>query len=509
VSLAPAASSLWIETTPATDYPPLGAGVEVDVAVAGGGIAGITTAYLLKRAGRTVALLESKRIVHGASGYTTAKVTAGHGLTYAPLEQRLGAEAAGLYAEAQTRGLELLRQLVGDEGIDCELEERANYVLAETSDEASRVHDEVEAARRAGLPASSPPADDVGVPFPITGAFRLDGQAQFHPRRYLLALAARIPGQGSHVFEQTRVLGVDRDRPLRVSTDRGELLAGDLVLATHLPILDRGLFFAKAHPTRSYAVAARLPADGLPDGMFINVGSPTRSLRTARDADGPLLIVGGEGHRPGEEEDTGRRYQALELFAGLWFGAEEFPYRWATQDYSPVDGVPYVGRLGMGERHVWVATGFKKWGMTNGTVAAEILADGILTNPNRFSRLFDAERVNARVALPRLLQENLVVARHFVVDRVHRARPAELDELAPGEGRLVSRRGRRTAVYRDESGFVHTLSPVCTHLGCHVAWNRAERTWDCPCHGSRFSGEGSVIQGPAVRDLEPRELPDA
>jgi glycine/D-amino acid oxidase-like deaminating enzyme/nitrite reductase/ring-hydroxylating ferredoxin subunit len=498
-------SSLWIETTPQTDYPLLAPGVEVDVAVAGGGIAGITTAYLLKRAGRSVALLESKRILHGATGYTTAKVTAGHGLTYARLERRLGGEAARLYAAAQTRGLELVRQVVADEGIDCELEERVNYVYADTAEEVGRVREEAAAAQRAGLPASF--VHELELPYAVAGAARLEGQAQFHPRKYLLALAARIDGDGSHVFEQTRLLDVDAGRPLRVKTDRGELRAGHLVVATHLPVLDRGLFFAKAHPSRSYAVAARVPPDRLPLLMAINVGTPTRSLRTARDDRGPLLILGGEGHRPGAEEDTGRRFEALELFGRRWFGAEDFPYRWATQDYSPVDGVPYVGRLGMGERHVWVATGFRKWGMTNGTVAAELLVDGILARANRFSPLFDAQRLNARASLPGLVRENLEVARRFVFDRLRRGGPAELEELAPGDGRIARMRGRATAVYRDETGFVHALSPVCTHLGCHVAWNRAERTWDCPCHGSRFSGEGHVIQGPAVRDLEPRNAP--
>ena len=501
----PPAGSLWIETTPETDYGPLSGGVEVDVVVAGGGIAGITTAYLLKQAGKRVALVEAKRILHGATGYTTAKVTAGHSLTYAGLEQSFGAEGARLYAEAQTRGLELVRELVAAEAIECELETKANYVYAEDAEEAERVHDEAEAAARAGLPASF--VDRVDLPFATSGAFRLEDQAQFHPRRYLLPLAERVSGDGSHVFEETRVLGVEEERPLRIRTDHGELRAEHLVLATHLPILDRGLFFAKTHPARSYALAARVAEERLPDGMFINVGSPTRSLRTALDDAGPLLIVGGEGHRPGDHSDTGRHFDALEQFGRRWFGVEDVLYRWATQDYASVDGVPYVGRVGMGMRNVWVATGFKKWGMTNGTVAAEILADAILTRPNRFSRLFDAQRLSARASLPKLLTENLTVARHFVVDRLRRGERAGLDEIAPGEGRLVNLGGRKTAVHRDETGMLHALSPVCTHLGCHVDWNEAERTWDCPCHGSRYAGTGRVIQGPAVRDLEPRELP--
>lgn len=499
-----AGGSLWIETSPATSYGPLEPVVEVDAAVVGAGIAGITTAYLLKRAGLTVALLESTRLVRGATGYTTAKVTAGHGLTYARLEGALGAQAARLYAEAQARGLELVREVAAGEGIDCELEERANLVYADTAEEAARVEDEAEAARRAGLEASF--VGELDLPYPVAGAYRLEGQAQFHPRKYLLPLAERIPGDGSHVFEETRVLGVEGERPLRVRTDRGELRARDVVLATHLPIVDRGLFFAKAHPARSYAVAARVSAERLPGGMYINAGSPTRSLRTARDADGPLLLVGGEGHRPGEETDTARHFAALEDFARRWFGAEEFPYRWATQDYLSADGVPYVGRLGMGTRHVWVATAFGKWGMTNGTVAAEMLADAILARPNRFASLFDARRLNLRASLPSLLRENIRVARRFLGGRLRRGEPAGAGALAPGEGRLLTLGGGKTAAYRDDSGFLHALSPVCTHLGCHVAWNAGERSWDCPCHGSRFSGEGHVIQGPAVRDLEPRGL---
>lgn len=500
----PQPASLWIETTPGTSHPPLEAGVEVDVAVVGGGITGITTAYLLERAGLTVALLESKQLVHGATGYTTAKVTAGHSLIYARLERELGAEAARLYAQAQSRGLELVRELTAAEAIDCELEQRANVVYADTAEEAAQVEEEAEAARRAGLPASF--VRELDLPYPVAGAYRLEDQAQFHPRKYLLPLAERIVGAGSHVFEETRVLGVDDAQPLRVRTDRGDVRAREVVLATHLPILDRGLFFAKAHPARSYAVAARVSPDRLPGGMYINVGMPTRSLRTARDDDGPLLLVGGEGHRPGEEPDTGRRFSALEDFAKRWFEAETFPYRWSTQDYVPADGVPYVGRLGMGRRHVWMATGFRKWGMTNGTVAAEILVDGILARPNRFSALFDAQRLNVRAALPSLLRENLKVARHFLGDRLRRGERTAADDLRPGEGRLINVAGTKTAAYRDETGFLHALSPVCTHMGCHVAWNAGERSWDCPCHGSRYSGEGHVIEGPAVRDLEPRQL---
>ncbi len=283
-------------------------------------------------------------------------------------------------------------------------------------------------------------------------------------------------------------------------------MSQDVVLASHLPFLDRGFFFAKAHPERSYAVAARISPEQDPDGMYINVSPPTRSLRTAYDDAGLLLLVGGEGHKPGAQPDTERPYRVLEEFSRRHWQTESFPYRWSTQDYSPVDGVPYVGRLTRRSDHLYVATGFKKWGMTNGTAAGIIVSDLILGRDNAWAKLFDAKRLKPLASASSFAKENVSVARHFFGHRLNRGEPAGLDQLEPGEGRLVHLGGRKTAAYRDEEGQLHTLSPVCTHMGCHVDWNSAERSWDCPCHGSRFAGDGFVIQGPATRDLERREV---
>ena len=499
--------SLWLESTPDTAYPPLAEPLDVDVAVVGGGIAGITAALLLKRAGKSVALLESKRLLRGATGYTTAKVTAAHSLTYTTVAKKFGDDGARLYAEANQAALDFVVQLAEAEGIDCELERKTNYVYCESGDERSKIEQEVDAARRAGLAARL--VEETPLPYPVECAFALDEQAQFHPRKYLLPLAERIDGDGSRVLELTRVLDVEGSGPLRVTTDRGALTARDVILASHLPILDRGFFFAKAHPDRSYAVACRIRPEQDPDGMYINVGTPTRSVRTARDERGPLILLGGEGHKPGAEPDTDARYRALEEFGRRHWDADEFPYRWSTQDYSPLDGVPYVGRLTRRGDHVYVATGFKKWGMTNGTAAAILLADLILGRTNPWAGLFDAKRLKPLASAPKFVKENAAVARHFFRDRLDRGETTAVEALQPGEGRLLRLGGRKTAVYRDEGGRVHALSPVCTHMGCHVSWNPAERSWDCPCHGSRFRGDGAVIQGPATRDLAKRDLGDA
>jgi glycine/D-amino acid oxidase-like deaminating enzyme/nitrite reductase/ring-hydroxylating ferredoxin subunit len=495
--------SLWIETTPDTSYEALAEGLAVDVAVVGGGIAGITAAYLLNEAGKSVAVIDAKQIVQGATGYTTAKVTAAHGTTYTQVTKSFGRDAARTYAEANQAGLDFITRLVEELGIECDFERKPNYVYCESSDERQQIASEVEAARDAGLAAQL--VEETPLPYPVECAFRLDDQAQFHPRKYLLPLAGRVAGNGGHVFERTRVLDVTGSARLTLRTDRGELTAGDVILASHLPFLDRGLFFAKAHPKRSYAVAARIGPSQDPDGMYINAGRPTRSVRTARDGDGLLLLLGGEGHAVGAEPETDARYRALEEFGRRHWETDVFPYRWSTQDYIPVDGLPYVGRLTRRGHHVYVATAFKKWGMTNGTAAAMILSDLVLGRENPWAALFDAKRVKPLASASRFVRENAAAARHFVGDRLQRGKEAELAELSTGEGRLLRVGGRKTAAYRDDDGTLHALSPVCTHMGCHVTWNAAERSWDCPCHGSRFAGNGSVIQGPATRDLERRE----
>ena len=492
--------SYWVETTPETSYPPLEEGLRVDVAVIGGGITGITAALFLKQEGKTVALLEAKRIVRGATGYTTGKLTAGHGAVYTDLEKNFGAEGARIYAESNQAAVRRVAQLVEEHGIDCDFEPRANYVYAGSNQEVAALKAEVDVEKRAGLPVEL--VQETPLPYWVAAAIRLDDQAQFHPRKYLLALAELIPGDGSHVFEETMATDVEAGDPCLVETSRGTIRARDVIIATQLPFEDSGLFFAKAHPHRSYAVAAQLDEAKAPDGMFINSGTPTRSVRTILDGERTLIQVGGEGHRPGEEDDTAARYQVLEDFLSeSWPEAGAVEYRWSTQDYMSVDRVPYIGRLRRTSEHVYAATGYSKWGMTSGTLAGMLLSDQILGRPNPWAKLYEAKRITPKASFKRFLSGNASAGRHLVVDRF-KAGEKELDAIKPGDGAIVRERGRKRAAYRDEAGALHLLSPACTHLGCHVVWNPAERSWDCPCHGSRYSGEGDVIQGPAVKPLE-------
>lgn len=458
--------SYWVDTTPSPGYPALDGDLSVDVAIIGAGIVGITAGYLLKQEGLSVAVIDRREIARGVTGYTTAKVTSSHNLIYSKLIQTFGEAGARTYGRSNEAGKEKIAALVDEHAIDCGFERADNYVYTEHDSSLQDIHDEVDAAARVGLPATF--TTDTELPFAIKGALKFTNQAQFDPRKYLVALASKIDGDGSHVFENTVVTGVEESHPCTVQSENGRVTATDVIVATHMPILDRGLFFTKVHPYRSYAIADRI--DGaVPRGMYISTGGSTRSLRSIPDDDGRLLLVGGEGHKTGTETDTGKHYERLEAWAQEHYGMASPRYRWATQDNVSVDKVPYIGRLTRGSDHVFAATGFGKWGMTNGTVSALILTDHIAGRNNEWAALYDSKRLKPAASAQKFITENGEVAAHFVGDR-----------------------------------FLHGKNPRCTHLGCVLRKNGAEQTWDCPCHGSRFDAEGNVIQGPAISPLKER-----
>ncbi len=496
--------SLWVGTTPRTQYPPLRDDVHVDVAVVGAGITGLTTAALLLRDGCRVAVVEAGRLASGVTGYTTAKVTALHGLIYGELVGAFDLAGAARYADANTAGIAQVAELVDRYGIDCDLETRPAFTYTTEPAMVDKIRAEVDAARRVGLRASF--TTDTDLPYPVEGAIRLDDQAQFHPRRYCMGLAAAIAGDGVSVFERTRATSVrEDDVGCRVQTASGVVTAAHVVVATHLPFHDTGGFFARAHPVRSYALSARLEGP-VPQGMYLSVDTPSRSVRSARMDGEDVVILGGESHKVGQDPDTRERYAALEDWARGHFPVRSVDYRWSAQDYVPVDHVPFVGPVSPASERVFVATGFKKWGMTNGTAAAIMLADRIAGRENRWASFFDTNRVNPKQSIKELIKENANVAKRFVKDRLTTETSRSIDDLAPGQAEVLVVGRQRVAAYRDEAGTVHAVSPVCTHMGCTVTWNTAETTWDCPCHGSRFGCDGQVIQGPAVKDLEPRPV---
>ncbi len=489
--------SYWIATSPTTSYAALTSDVAVDVAVVGAGIVGITTAFLLTQAGRRVALLEADEVVAGVTGHTTAKVTSLHGLIYADLLESRGEERARLYGEANEAGLAMIMRLAEDRQLECELEEATAYTFATTTDERSSVEHEASTAASLGLPATF--VDEPPLPFRTEGAVAFSRQARFHPRKYLLPLVAAVARSGL-VHQHTRVVSVKGGSPCEIRTESGRLVtADDVVVATHAPIVNDALLVARASAHRGYAIAIAA-GEWVPDGMFINAES-SRSVRGARMGEREVLIVSGEGHMVGEGERSSEAWEVLERWAQEELGAGDALFRWSTQDYYPLDRVPFVGAL---EKHVYTATGFGGWGMTGGTAAALLLSDLVAGRESPWEDLFDPRRLQLST-VPALVRKGLHDATAFVGARFSRVPESKtLDELAPGDARIVHLDGGRVAAHRDETGELHVVSATCTHLGCLVAWNEAEGSWDCPCHGSRFDVDGAVLNGPATAPLKDR-----
>jgi glycine/D-amino acid oxidase-like deaminating enzyme/nitrite reductase/ring-hydroxylating ferredoxin subunit len=495
-----------MDSTRSTSYPALSGDVEVDVAVVGGGIAGLCTAWELAGTGRSVAVFEADRIAAGVTGYTTAKLSAQHTLIYAHLRSSFDAETARLYAQSQTAAIEYVAAIVEQLGVPCDLERLPAYTYVTAPDQVEQIEDEARAAAEAGLAASV--VTDTGLPFPVAAAIRVENQAQFHPRRYLLALADDLLRRGGRIYERTRVTDLDEGKPCRLETETGAIVsAREVVVATHYPVFDRAMLFSRLAPRRELVVAAVIAADADPGGMYITQEHNTRSVRTAPYRDGRrLLVVTGETFKPGTP-GVADRFDRLAEWTQDHFKVEALAYQWAAQDNDTTDRLPYVGRFHPGAEHVWVATGFGGWGMSNGVMAGRLLAALVGGRELPWARIYDPRRVHPVVEAGSFLRANVSVARHFVGDRIRL--PSHVDspaELAPGTGAVMRIGGERCAVYRDESGLVNAVSATCTHLGCLVAFNDAERTWDCPCHGSRFATDGAVLQGPATDALEHRDL---
>ncbi|MFD7755342.1 FAD-dependent oxidoreductase [Streptomyces sp. NPDC059757] len=502
--------SYWMESTDTPEHAPLTEDFEVDVAVVGGGIAGLSTAWELARAGRRVAVLEADRIASGVTGYTTAKVSALHSLVYDRLRRAQGAEAARLYAMSQQDAVERVAVIVDEVRIACDLERVSAYSYAAGASSREAIEEEARAAAEAGLAATY--VAETELPFTIGGAVRLDSQAQFHPRKYLLALAGDLLARGGHIFERSRVTDLSEGTPCRVTTEAGRsVTASDVVIATHYPVFDRAMLFARLSPRRELVVAAPIAAELAPKGMYITEDEGKRSVRsTPLDEGRRLLIVTGESFTPG----TGDPHEAfcrLDAWMHEWFPVGPTAYRWAAQDNYPSDRVPLIGLFHIGARHTYVATGFGGWGMTGGVLAGRLLTSLITGSGARlpWAGLYDPRRLGTTLReMPTLLGQQAEVAKHFVGDRLRVTNLDSVSQVPPGTGAVVRVKGRRCAVYRDQDGTVRAVSARCTHLGCLVAFNEAETSWECPCHGSRFGVDGAVLQGPAVRPLEEMDLVD-
>ncbi|MFE8701404.1 FAD-dependent oxidoreductase [Cytobacillus sp. FJAT-54145] len=478
---------------------------EFDVAIVGGGITGITTGYLLVKEGVKVAIIEAGRILNGTTGHTTAKVTAQHGLIYDEFISHLGEEKAKLYYEGATDALNFIRNTVKEHGIDCDFEEQDAYVYSISEKDANKVEKEARAYQKLGIDGGL--VDSIPFNIDTRSTIVMRNQAQYHPLKYLNHLVRMFLEAGGEIYENTTAVDIeDGPRPKVMLRNGKEISCKHLIAASHFPFCDKkGLYFARMYVERSYILGITTDKE-YPGGMYISSDSPTRSLRSTPLENGErLILVSGEGHKTGQGIDTMKHYTALEQYAQDIFGIKEYKYRWSAQDMYTLDKVPYIGPITENQRNVSIATGYHKWGMTNGTAAALLLADDVLERDNKYRELYHPSRFHADPDVKKFLSINADVAKHFVKGKLEFI-PKEPSDLQNDEGAVVMVHGQRCGAYKDQDGQLHVVDSTCTHLGCEVEWNHGDRTWDCPCHGSRFSYKGEVVDGPAVNPLKKVDL---
>lgn len=496
--------SYWRKFDDVPDYPQLQKNESTEVGVVGGGIAGIISAYLLAKAGKKVTLIDAGKLIDGVTGYTTAKISAQHGLFYFPLIKMSGEVGAKRYYDANMEGLEWIKNTAEELGIDCDFEHQDAFVYANTAVGAKLVEQEAEAYDQLGIPGGLA-KDEVELPFEVKEAVVMRNQAQFHPVKFLAGLVKEFERLGGTVYEKTRAQKIlSKKNPVIQTENMSHLSCEQVIVATHYPFNDAdGMYFARMSVERSYVVAAKVK-NTVPKHMYISTDMPMRSLRYAKNDEGEqLLLIGGEGHGSGKHSgDTMENYEKLAEWGDEHFGVEEVPYRWSAQDMTTLDKIPYIGTSTVGYENILVATGFHKWGMAHGAVAGLLLSDQILGNENRYASLYAPTRTKMKaVDVASFVKDNASVAKELVKGKLKKPMKTP-DALEKGEGASVKTAKGAAGGFRDEYGQLHLVDTTCTHMGCETKWNSAESSWDCPCHGSRFSYTGEVLEGPAVKPLK-------
>lgn len=497
--MASATDSIWLATTQRQQLAALQGTKRYDVVIVGAGIAGVSVAFALRKSGKKVALLEARRVLSDVTGHTTGKLTAQHGLIYAKTIQAFGAEKAQHYADANEWAVRFVEEISRLENIECDYVREPAHVFTTGSAKDAGFEEEVEACVQLGLPVSLVKAN---LSFAQVDAIRFDNQARFHPLKYLLGLLKLIEKSGIEIYENTRVREVtEKDGTCRIETENGEIESKHVVIATHYPIHDSGLFVTKLAPYKAYATAVEV--DGfMPEGMFITEDPPNHSLRRQPYQGKDILIVGGEGHKVGQDDNADECFDRLEKWAKDAYNVKQVLFRWSTQDNWTPDSLPYIGRS-PNRDNIYIATGFGGWGMTNGVAAGRMISEMIQGIENPWHGIFSPARLKWG-SVPAIIKENINSASHLVGDKISKADYDDPNQVPIGEGAIVQMKDERLAVYRDETGRTRMVTCACTHWGCQVHWNSAEKTWDCPCHGSRFDIDGSVLHPPAVAPLEKR-----
>ena len=497
-------NSLWIETTKdQLHLKPLAQNLETEVCIIGAGLFGLTTAYYLTKQGKKVVVIEKDDIGEKVSGNTTGKITSQHGLFYSHLIDDYGIDYAQKYLEVNEKAIQNIKEIIDTEQIECDFEEQSAYVFTTNQDEVIEIEKEVDAVNKLGKKAKL--ITNVDKPFKMTAGIEFDNQAQFHPRKYMIGLANVIL-KDNQIYNYTTATDVQKyGEKFLITTDRGNVLADSVVLATHYPIVNfPGFYFIKMYQSTSYIIAIETNSK-IPEGMYITAEEPVYSFRSAKYNDKNIVLIGGSEHKTGEAIADNSHYTELEKKAKELYPDCKVLFRWNTRDCISLDKIPYIGEFSNLYNNMYVGTGFKKLGMTFSNIAGKIVSDKILGKQNEYEDLFTPTRlkpIKNRWEVKNMLKETVdsIALNKFKID------PSSISEIENDNASIMKIDGENIGIYKDKNGKLYAVSPVCTHLGCLLTWNNIDKTWDCPCHGSRFDYTGKNIYEPAIKDLNVKNL---
>ena len=491
-------NSYWVDTTTRPKFPKLDKNIDTDICIIGAGITGIMTAYMLLDKGLKITIIDKGEICSGVTENTTAKITSQHGLIYNYLEVTFGTEFASLYLESNKKAIDTIENIIKKENIECEFERVDNYIYTCKDEYVQKIKDEVETINRLGVEAKL--LDKIKLPFEIKAGIKLPTQAKFHPLKYLYKIVEILKRSGVDIYTNSIVINTKKEgKEYQVITENNVIKAKYVVMATHYPIKSfPGLHFLKMYQDRSYAIAIE-PHAKIDTGMYISAETPVASFRPINEE---LLIIGGSDHKTGENSiDLDTSYKSLETYAKEIYPSMKVKYRWATQDCVSLDKVPYIGDFSNLMPHMYIATGYKKWGMTTSHVAAEIIRDKILEENNKYEEIYKATRmapIKNHNEFGNMLKQTTY---SLGINKIKQSK-YKIEDLAKDSGGVVEYQGRKMGIYKDKDGKIFAVEPYCKHLGCELSWNNLEKTWDCPCHGSRYDYTGKLITEPAVKDLD-------
>jgi len=492
-------SSLWLNSVKDFNFNALDKDLNVDVCIIGAGITGISTAYMLTNAGLNVCILERNKICHQTTGNTTAKITAQHGLFYDYLINTFSFDLAKGYLNANLEAISNIKNIIDSEQIDCDFEFCDNYVFTDLEEEVIKIKHEVLAVNSLGFDAEL--VDKIDIPVKCLSAIKFSNQAQFNPLKYISGLVNSIISSGTQIFENSKVYDVKKDGDLYKTYTKNNVVSSKyVVFACHYPIVNApGFYFLKMYQEASYLIAVETSATF--NGMYINTKSPIMSFRTALDNDKRVVLIGGSNHKVGTDEDISHCYSVLEDLAKSIFPDSKVLYLWKTQDCISLDKLPYIGEFSSLWKNAFVATGFKKWGMTTSHVAANIISDAILGKENKYADVFLSTRFNPIKNGTEFVNMLKQTTSSLIIDKFKVSKD-DLESIDKNSAKIIDINTTKLGIYRDENDKFYAIKPVCSHLGCELSWNDLEKTWDCPCHGSRFSFDGKSIYSPSVDDLE-------